>query len=68
MASCLQDPVTMGYLGVKTMVAHLEGSKVEKRIVTGEYVATPENMTDDEMKKLLEPAQFQRRRRASRQM
>src|SRR5687768_9019028 len=40
----LQDPVTMGYLGVKTMVAHLDGSKVETRIVTGEYVATPENM------------------------
>ena len=55
----LQDPVAMGYLGVKTMVAHLEGDKVEKRIVTGEHVATPENMTDEAMKKLLEPAQFQ---------
>ena len=54
----LQDPVTMGYLGVKTMVAHLEGEEVEKRIVTGEYVATPENMNDEQMKKLLEPAQF----------
>ena len=54
----LQDPVTMGYLGVKTMVAHLEGNDVEKRIVTGEYVATPENMADDAMKKLLEPAQY----------
>jgi ABC-type sugar transport system substrate-binding protein len=55
----LQDPVTMGYLGVKTMVAHLEGKEVEKRIVTGEFVATPENMTEDKMKKLLEPAQFE---------
>jgi ribose transport system substrate-binding protein len=54
----LQDPVTMGYLGVKTMVAHLEGNGVEKRIVTGEYVATPENMADGPMKKLLEPAQY----------
>jgi ABC-type sugar transport system substrate-binding protein len=54
----LQDPVTMGYLGVKTMVAHLEGEKVEKRIVTGVYVATLENMNDPQMKKLLEPAQF----------
>ena len=61
----LQDPVTMGYLGVKTMVAHLEGKNVEKRIVTGEYVATPENMNDDQMKKLLEPAQFDGRRRAA---
>jgi ABC-type sugar transport system substrate-binding protein len=55
----LQDPVTMGYLGVKTMVAHLEGSDVEKRIITGEYVATPENMDTAQMRKLLEPEQYQ---------
>ncbi len=55
----LQDPVTMGYLGVKTIVAHLEGNDVERRITTGEYVATPENLTSDSMKKLLEPAQYQ---------
>jgi ABC-type sugar transport system substrate-binding protein len=55
----LQDPVTMGYLGVKTMVAHLEGKEVEKRIVTGEYVATPKNMDDDKMKTLLNPAQYE---------
>jgi ABC-type sugar transport system substrate-binding protein len=55
----LQDPVTMGYLGVKTMVAHLDGKKVEKRIVTGEYVATPENMNEDRMKTLLKPEQYQ---------
>jgi ABC-type sugar transport system substrate-binding protein len=54
----LQDPVTMGYLGVKTMVDHLEGKQVEKRIVTGEYVATPENMDTDSMRKLLEPLQY----------
>jgi ABC-type sugar transport system substrate-binding protein len=54
----LQDPVTMGYLGVKTMVAHLEGQPVEKRIVTEVNVATRENMADAKMKKLLEPAQF----------
>jgi ribose transport system substrate-binding protein len=54
----LQDPVTMGYLGVKTMVAHLAGNDVEKRIVTGEYVATPENMNSRPMSKLLEPAQY----------
>jgi ABC-type sugar transport system substrate-binding protein len=54
----LQDPVKMGYLGVKTMLAHLQGQQVEKRVVTGVYVATRENMTDEMMKKLLEPAQF----------
>jgi len=51
----LQDPINMGYLGVKTLVAHLEGQKVEKRIDTGSAVATPENMDDPKMKNLLEP-------------
>jgi ABC-type sugar transport system substrate-binding protein len=55
----LQDPVAMGYLGVKTMVAHLDGNNVEKRIVTGEHVATPENMDSEEMQKLLHPAQYE---------
>ncbi|MCI0333531.1 MAG: substrate-binding domain-containing protein [Planctomycetes bacterium] len=54
----LQDPVTMGYLGVKTMVAHLEGNDVKKRIVTGEYVATPTNVNEGRMKELLEPSQY----------
>jgi ABC-type sugar transport system substrate-binding protein len=55
----LQDPVAMGYLGVKTMVAHLDGQTVEKRIVTGEHVATPENKDSEAMRKLLHPAQFE---------
>ncbi len=55
----LQDPVTMGYESVKRLVAHINGEKVEKRIGTGEYVATPENMTTSEMDKLLKPQQFE---------
>ncbi len=51
----LQDPINMGYLGVKTVVAHLQGQKVEKLIDTGSAVATPENMDDPKMKNLLEP-------------
>jgi ribose transport system substrate-binding protein len=51
----LQDPINMGYLGVKTMVAQLRGWKVEKRIDTGSVVATPENMDDPKIKNLLEP-------------
>ncbi|OHB73907.1 MAG: sugar ABC transporter substrate-binding protein [Planctomycetes bacterium RBG_16_55_9] len=51
----LQDPINMGYLGVKTIVAHLQGQKVEKRIDTGSTVATGENMDDPKMKNLLEP-------------
>ena len=42
----LQDPVTMGYAAVKAMHAKLKGEPVEKRVRTGEYVATPENMDD----------------------
>lgn len=55
----LQDPVTMGYESVKRMAAHLRGEKVEKRVGTGEYVATPENMATPEMDKLLKPQQFE---------
>ena len=51
----LQDPINMGYLGVKTLIAHLEGKKVDKRIDTGSVVATPENMNDAAIKDLLEP-------------
>jgi ribose transport system substrate-binding protein len=51
----LQDPVRMGYLGVKTMVAHLRGERVEKRIDTGVHLATRENMDQPEMKELLTP-------------
>jgi len=51
----LQDPVRMGYLGVKSMVAHLKGDKVEKRIDTGVHMVTPENMSQPEMKDLLTP-------------
>lgn len=51
----LQDPINIGYLGVKTMVKHLQGEKVDKRIDTGSRVATPENMNDPEIRKLLEP-------------
>lgn len=54
----LQDPVNMGYLAVKTMAAHLDGQPVEKRVSTGEYLATAENMHTDQMQRLLKPAQF----------
>ena len=51
----LQDPMRMGYLGVKTMVAYLRGGKVEPRVDTGVGVATPENMNEEKTKQLLEP-------------
>jgi ribose transport system substrate-binding protein len=53
----LQDPVMMGYEAVKAMVRHIRGEPVEKRINTGEHVATPENMHEPEMQRLLKPPQ-----------
>ena len=51
----LQDPVNMGYLGVKTMVSHLRGTPVEKRIDTGVRLVTREHMNDPENRELLRP-------------
>lgn len=54
----LQNPVRMGYLAVKTLVAHLKGEQVEKRIDTGEELATPENMREPKIRELLEPKKY----------
>jgi ribose transport system substrate-binding protein len=51
----LQDPFGMGYLGVKTVVASLQCQKVERRVDTGSRVATPDNIQDPEIHRLLEP-------------
>jgi ribose transport system substrate-binding protein len=51
----LQNPMKMGYLGVKTMVAHLRGESVAKVIDTGVIMVTPENMDNPETKALLQP-------------
>ncbi len=49
----LQNPTKMGYLGVKTIVEHLQGKPIEKRIDTGVVVATKENMEEPAIKALL---------------
>jgi ribose transport system substrate-binding protein len=54
-ALVLQDPVNMGYLGVKTMVSHLRGASVEKRIDTGVRLVARERMNDPDVKELLHP-------------
>jgi len=51
----LQDPVKMGYLAIKTLVAHIKGEQVERRIDTGVHVATPQNMKQPEIDALLHP-------------
>ncbi len=54
-ALVVQDPVKMGYLGVKTMVDHLQGRPVEKRIDTGAQLITRDRMSDPAVKELLQP-------------
>lgn len=54
-ALVVQDPVNMGYLGVKTMVDHLQGRPVEKRIDTGAQLITRDRMSDPAVKELLQP-------------
>ena len=51
----VQDPVRMGYLAVKTLVADIKGETVEKRIDTGVHVATPDNIKQPEIHALLHP-------------
>jgi ribose transport system substrate-binding protein len=51
----VQDPVRMGYLAVKTMIAHLKGQPVEKWIDTGVHMATKDNMDTPDVKALIEP-------------
>lgn len=51
----LQSPFNMGYLGVKTMIDHLSGKPVEKRVDTGVALVTPDNLDDPKIKELLRP-------------
>jgi len=51
----VQNPLFMGYKGVMTMVEHLQGKPVEKRIDTGVVLVTKENMDDASVKELLYP-------------
>jgi len=51
----LQNPLRMGELGVKTMVQHLQGRPVEKRIDTGVTLITPENVDEPSSRDLIRP-------------
>jgi ribose transport system substrate-binding protein len=51
----LQNPFNMGYVAVKTMVAHLKKEKVESRIDTGASLIDKANMDQPDMKALLSP-------------
>jgi ribose transport system substrate-binding protein len=51
----VQNPVQMGYLGVKMMWQHLRGEPIEKVVDTGVYIATRDNIDDPEIRSLLLP-------------
>jgi len=51
----VQNPFRMGDLGVRTMVDHLQGKSVEKRIDTGVMLVTAENMESADVQQLLHP-------------
>ncbi|KAA3612204.1 MAG: sugar ABC transporter substrate-binding protein [Calditrichaeota bacterium] len=51
----VQNPFTMGFLGVKTAVEHLQGRDVEKRIDTGVLFVTKNEIDKPEMHELLFP-------------
>ena len=54
-AIVVQDPIKMGYLGVKVIVQHLNGEEVDKRHDTGVYAISRENVDDPANKNLVEP-------------
>ena len=51
----LQDPFAMGEKGVQAILDHQAGKTVPKRIDTGVYLATPENMDEPNIQRLLHP-------------
>ncbi len=51
----VQNPFNMGYLGVRTMVEHLQGKTVNKRIDTGVTMITLDNLDASETQALLHP-------------
>jgi ribose transport system substrate-binding protein len=51
----VQNPLLMGYLGVMTLMDHLQGKPVERRVDTGVMLVTQENMSQAEIQELLNP-------------
>lgn len=51
----VQNPLKIGYLGVKTIVRHLRGEQIPGRIDTGSILVTRENLNQPEIRELLNP-------------
>lgn len=54
-ALVVQNPQQMGYLGVRSIVEHLQGKPLEPVIDTGVNVVTRDTMNDPQIKPLLPP-------------
>jgi len=52
----VQNPFQIGYLGVKTMVDHLDGKEVSARIDTGATLITNDNLNTPQIQELLKPS------------
>ena len=53
-AAALQNPYTMGYEGVVSIMKLLNGETVEKQVDTGVFILTPENMKTEEAVKAIQ--------------
>lgn len=51
----VQDPFRMGEIGLQSLVSHLRGQPVQKRIDTGAALITPDNIDRPEFQELLNP-------------
>jgi ribose transport system substrate-binding protein len=51
----IQNPMRIGYLGVKILVDHIRGKQAPRRIDTGSVLVTIENIDQPEINKLLNP-------------
>lgn len=51
----VQNPMRIGYLSVKTIVEHLRGESVSRRIDTGATLITSDNIDQPEIKELINP-------------
>ncbi len=51
----VQNPYKMGYLGVKSMLDHLQGKAVPQRIDTGVVMVTAENMNAPDIQEWIHP-------------
>ncbi|HEX8848764.1 MAG TPA: substrate-binding domain-containing protein [Gemmatimonadaceae bacterium] len=51
----VQNPMRMGYLGVRTLVEHLQGKPVQSRVETGVTLVTKENVDDPAIAEIVNP-------------